>query len=129
MKKLFIIISGILILPIKSFAVTCVQEVGKYTYCPLEDGVFDGFVSNAPAGTEGLGLFLNQAFQFGLAVAAALSVIMIVWGGVEIMLSEGPWGKLNGKEKIWNAIWGLGLALVSWLILYIINPDILIFKL
>ncbi len=129
MKKLFIIISGILILPLKSFAVECAQVAGKLTYCPLEGTAFEGFTSTAPAGAGQLGIFLSQAFQFGLALAAALSVIMIVWGGVEIMLSEGPWGKLNGKEKIWNAIWGLGLALVSWLILYIINPDILNFKL
>jgi hypothetical protein len=106
----------------------CVPDAsGKLTYCPLECDAFDGF--DATAGAKDLGGFLSQAFQFGLAIAAALAVIMIVWGGVEIMLSEGPWGKMNGKEKIWNAIWGLGLALVSWLILYIINPDILIFKL
>jgi hypothetical protein len=120
MKKLFIIISGILIFPLKSFALN---------YEPLEGTAFTGFTSTAPAGASQLGVFLSQAFQFGLAVAAALAVIMIVWGGAEVMLSEGPWGKLNGKEKIWNAIWGLGLALVSWLILYTINPDILRFKL
>ncbi len=91
------------------------------TYTPLEPTAFGG---NLTASTT-LGQFLSEAFQFGLAIAAALAVIMIVWGGVEIMLSESPMGKTNGKEKVWNAIWGLVLALVSWLILYTINPEIL----
>ncbi len=79
--------------------------------------------------TAKLGDFLAQAFQFGLAIAAALAVIMIVWGGVEIMLSESVTKKDDGKNRIKDAIWGLILALVSWLILYTINPDILNFKL
>ena len=95
------------------------------TYQALEPQAFGDVAVN----TTSLGAFLAQAFQFGLAIAAALAVIMIVWGGVEIMLSETPFGKSSGKEKIWDAIWGLGLALISWLILYTINPDILNFKL
>ena len=117
MKKIFLIIFGTVILPIKTFALT---------YQPLEGEAFKGFVKS---GDTQLGQFLSQAFQFGLAIAAALAVVMIVWGGVEIMLSEAVTKKEDGKKKIWDAIWGLGLALVSWLILYIINPDILNFKL
>ena len=127
MKKIFLLISGILILPLKSFA-DCVQVAGKLTYCQLEPGAFTGFTSTAQTGDQ-LGTFLSQAFQFGLAIAAALAVIMIVWGGVEIMLSESMFKKEDGRKKIQDAIWGLGLALVSWLILYTINPDILNFKL
>ncbi len=97
-------------------------------YHPLENGVFTGFNSTATNGSQ-LGNFLSEAFQFGLAIAAALSVVMIVWGGVEIMLSESMFKKEDGRKKISDAIWGLVLALVSWLILYTINPDILIFKL
>lgn len=92
-------------------------------YVPLESGVFDAFTGESTAGN--LGKFLSQVFEFGLAIAAALAVIMIVWGGVEIMLSESVFNKTAGKEKVRNAILGLLLALVSWLILYIINPQIL----
>lgn len=98
-------------------------------YHPLEGNVFNSFIDAAPSGTDPLGMFLAQAFQFGLAIAAALAVIMIVWGGVEIMLSESLFKKEDGKKKVWDAIWGLLLALVSWLILYTINPDILHFQL
>ncbi len=96
-------------------------------YTPLENGVFNDFNTGVSSNNQ-LGTFLGQAFQFGLAVAAALAVVMIVWGGVEIMLSESMFKKEDGKKKIQDAIWGLLLALVSWLILFTINPDILNFK-
>jgi hypothetical protein len=94
-------------------------------YHALEPEAFKSFGGS----TNDLGSFLSQAFEFGLAIAAALSVIMIVWGGVEIMLSESLFSKEDGKKKINDAIWGLLLALVSYLILWTINPEILNFKL
>jgi len=100
--------------PIASFAAS---------YVALEPDVFSGFTGSA--NTNDLGQFLSEAFQFGLAIAAALAVIMIVWGGVEVMLSESVFKKTNGRQRVWDAIWGLLLALVSWLILYTINPTIL----
>ena len=118
MKKIFLIISGILVLPLKSFALN---------YQPLEGQAFAQFNNGQP--TTDLTSFLAAAFQFGLAIAAALAVIMIVWGGVEYMLSESFTKKDDGKKRIQDAIWGLLLALVSWLILYTINPEILKFKL
>lgn len=118
MKKILLIISGTIILPLRSFALD---------YQRLEPEAFTGFTPTS--GADQLGQFLSQAFQFGLAIAAALAVIMIVWGGVEIMLSESVFKKEDGKKKIQDAIWGLLLALASWLILYIINPEILNFKL
>ncbi len=123
MKKLFlnknicsilVIILTTILSPIKSLA-------QALPYVPLEGNAFPTQITRAST----LGDFLAQVFQIGLALAAALAVVMIVWGGVEVMLSETPFGKSNGKEKIWNAIWGLLLALVSWLILFIINPQIL----
>jgi hypothetical protein len=105
------------------------NHLAVLTYQALEPNAFSTFSSTAGADATPLATFLSQAFQFGLAIAAALAVIMIVWGGVEYMLSESLFNKEDGRKKIYNAIIGLLLALVSWLILYIINPDILNFKL
>jgi hypothetical protein len=105
------------ITPLKSFALD---------YTPLEGDAFKMFGGENTDGN--LTKFLQQAFQFGLAIAAALAVVMIVYGGVEIMLSESVFKKEDGRKKIKEAIYGLLLALVSWLILYIINPEILNFK-
>jgi hypothetical protein len=103
------------------------SAVGGLRYVPLEGEAFKMFEGRE--NTDGnLIKFLQQAFQFGLAIAAALAVIMIVYGGVEIMLSESVFKKEDGRKKIKEAIYGLLLALVSWLILYIINPEILNFK-
>jgi len=113
-----ILIWQFLILPIKSSALS---------YQPLEDAAFKGFGEANKTGD--LGIFLSQAFSFGLAIAAALAVIMIVWGGVEYMLSESLFSKEAGKERIKNAILGLLLALTSYLILWTINPNLLNFKL
>jgi hypothetical protein len=117
--RLFIMFVGVwqlLFTPIKSFALE---------YTPLEPNAFPTAITTSTTFSS----FLNQVFQLGLAVAAALAVVMIVWGGVEIMLSESVLKKNNGKERIQNAIYGLLLALFSWLILYTINPEILNFKL
>ena len=94
---------------------------GPMEYVLLEPDVFGEEIKQASS----MANFLNEAFKFGLAIATALSVVEIVWGGVEIMLSESPFARTNGKERITNAIYGLLLALFSWLILYTINPQIL----
>lgn len=120
-KKIYILSLGLsfwqfLMLPLVSFALE---------YEPLEADAFGTKITK----TTDLGTFLSLAFSYGLALAAALAVIMIVWGGVEIMLSESVFNKDDGKKKIKDALTGLLLALVSWLILFIINPEILKFKL
>ena len=129
-KKISLIPLGVLllqalILPVISFAQAVKPKVLEYQ--ALEGDAFKGFVPTA--GADQLGTFLSQAFQFGLALAAALTVIMIIWGGVEYMLTDSVFSKEDGKKKIKEALLGLGLALVSWLILYTINPEILKFKL
>ena len=101
------------------------NSIAQIKYEPLVPGPLDQFI---PTGNTQLSNFLGQAFQFGLAISAALAVVMIVWGGIEIMLSESIQVKSNGKQRIQGAIWGLLLALTSWLILYIINPAILNFN-
>ncbi len=53
---------------------------------------------------------------------------MIIWGGVELATTDSWSGKLDGKTKITNALEGLGIALVSWLLLFTINPALVDFK-
>jgi hypothetical protein len=60
-------------------------------------------------------------YVFGLAVVIA--VVQLVIGGMEYALSEGLTKKEDAKGRIWAAIGGLMLALLSWLILNTINPD------
>lgn len=66
--------------------------------------------------------YLGYVFKFAIAISAFLAVIMIIYGGFEIMLSEAIPAKLAGKERIYNALIGLLMVLSSYLILRTIDP-------
>ncbi len=104
----------LLFLPLITFA----QE----TFVPLTQGGVPG----VETGTS-FSDFLNSSFNFGLALAALLAVIMITIGGFEYMGSESVFKKGEGRERIKNAVIGLILALLIYLILFTINPNLLKF--
>lgn len=85
-------------------------------------------VGNEEGKVTDLGTYLNGMFLVGIGVATALAVVMITIGGVQYMVSESFGGKDAGREKISGAVWGLVLALGSFLILNTINPDLLSFN-
>jgi len=72
-----------------------------------------------------LSQYLNIVFSLGISVAAGLAVLMIVIGGIQYMSTDAVGGKEDAKGRITSALWGLLLALCSYLILYTINPDLL----
>ncbi len=68
--------------------------------------------------------YLIGIFKLTIAVAGVLAVFKIVIGGWQYMVSEAIGGKEQGKENIQSALWGLILAMVAYLILVTINPDL-----
>lgn len=73
--------------------------------------------------------YLTWAFRFTLALAGFLAVMMIVIGGVEYIISGANESSRSGaKKRINSAISGLVLALVSYLVLYTINPSLVDFE-
>ena len=78
-----------------------------------------------PGQDNNLGAYLNLMIKIIIGLAAVLSVIMIVFGGMEYMTSELAHSKEAGKEKITQAILGLLIALSAWVLLNTINPDLL----
>lgn len=74
---------------------------------------------------EGLSGILNLIFVWGIRIVIALSIVFVVFGAVQYMTTDAIYDKTEGKQRIQAAIGGLILALVSWLILNTINPDIL----
>lgn len=85
-----------------------------------------------PGGTQQLDAktgflqYAKQMFPFLLSIAAILAVVMIVVGGIQYVASAGNTSLLgDAKDRIYNAMLGLLLALTAWLILYTINPDLL----
>lgn len=82
----------------------------------LEPKLFKGVdVSN-------LKTYIGSLFDFLIAVAVVLAVIMIIIGGFEYMTTDSWKGKSDGIGKIKDALWGLALALLAYLILWTINP-------
>lgn len=90
-----------------------------------QTGIIDGR-NYGEEGIDTLQDYLESAYKFGIAIVAILAVIMIGVGGfMYIVTSAGNAGKLaNAKEIITSAILGLVMALLSWLILFVINPDL-----
>ena len=71
-----------------------------------------------------LGNYVNNLIKVLIGLASAMAVFMIVFGGIEWMMSDSFISKGEGKKKILNAIKGLVLLLGSYLILITINPDL-----
>ena len=68
--------------------------------------------------------YLSGAFRLAFGVAILLAVFQISYGGFKYLTEESFTGKTNAKSKISNAIFGLVLIFVSYLILNFINPDL-----
>ena len=73
----------------------------------------------------GLADFFNNLYKYLIGIAAILAVIMIIWGGLEISTQDSVSKNKDGKERIYNAIFGLVLVLSPVLVFSIINPSIL----
>jgi hypothetical protein len=74
------------------------------------------------ADNNALSSLLNSWFKIGIALAGLLAVVQIVIGGIQYATTDAMSTRYDGKERIMGALQGLILALVSYLILYTINP-------
>lgn len=112
------------IILVVSLLFTFANVVMAADYITLEQGLWAelDMGNGSKISTTNLGDFLGKAFNFGIAIAVALSVIMITLGGIQYMTTDSWSKKEDGKQRIRQAFLGLGLALISWLILYTINP-------
>lgn len=79
---------------------------------------------SGPGGQGPAGLIANF-YSFAFLIAGFLAFVMIVYGGVRYTFSGGNHSyKEEAKEAIKQALIGLGLLLVAYLILRTINPDL-----
>ncbi len=71
--------------------------------------------------------YLEGLYKFGIAIVAILAVVMVAVGAfMYIVSSAGNVAKMtNAKDIITNALVGLVMALLAWLILFVINPDLI----
>ncbi len=73
---------------------------------------------------NGFSDFVNFIIRLAIAMAGAITVVMIMVYGVQYMGSDTVWKKSDSRSKITTAIAGLILMFCAYLILYTINPDL-----
>jgi len=69
--------------------------------------------------------YLSRIYKVFFITCGILATLILIWGGFQYMTSEIPGMKGKGIAQMQNAIWGLLLAVFSYLILYTINPALL----
>jgi hypothetical protein len=72
------------------------------------------------------GGWVEQFYQFALMIAGVLAFGVIIYGGIRYMTSVGnPSGEEEAKQWIWAALTGVLLLAGAYIILNIINPQLL----
>jgi hypothetical protein len=116
------IILLIIILPITVFLFSSLCHA-QYDYTPLEP--IPGFEATTGPGPDQFKNFVEGIYKFGIWAVGIAALLMITVGGFTYLTSAGNTAKAGaGKEIIKNAIFGLVVALLAWLLLNIINPDL-----
>ncbi len=98
--------------------------INNYTLLAPLPGLLpgDGTTINLNGGLAGL---LDTLYTAGIAIATGLAVLMIIFGGIEYVTTDTVGGKGGGKDKIKDALTGLLLAFMSYILLNTLNPDLL----
>lgn len=73
--------------------------------------------------------YIQAVYKFGIWTVGIAAMFMIMFGGYTYLLSAGNNASMEkAKGFIFDAIAGLVLALTAYLILYVINPDLIKIK-
>jgi len=68
-------------------------------------------------------------YIFGISLSGLAAFLMLVWAGIEWMTSSGVPARIDtAKDRIRKALYGVLLILSSFIILGVINPDLLSLK-
>jgi len=73
--------------------------------------------------------YVQGIYKLAIGLAIGLAVVMMILGGIQYLSTDAIFDKKEGKKKIQNALFGLAMVLISWLILYEINPRLVEFDL
>ncbi|MFA5777644.1 MAG: pilin [Parcubacteria group bacterium] len=101
------------------FFYRAINAVGPYDYTALEP-----IPGTANTGAD-LKLYIEAIYKFAIWTVGIAAVLMLTIGGFMYMVSAGNTSKMDTAKKIvTDAILGLIIALGAYLILYVINPDL-----
>ncbi len=112
------------------FALSCaLSAISCAPYAAMADVKLETGLPNIPGNQLTVGQelpeYINYLFIFGLGLVAFLALGQMMLGGLTYILAAGNVAKVEAaKDTIQQALIGLGLLLVSYLLLYTINPDL-----
>ena len=91
------------------------DSTGKidFTTCPAGE-----------TGSGGFGCYVNAIIKVIFGIIGVFSVIMIIVSGVEIMTGDSADEKSTGKKRLGAALFGLVIALGSYVFLNTLNPNL-----
>ncbi len=120
-KKIQLIIFIGLIITIGLFCSFDIQSVSAdYKWTPMQEIPTTSGLESPTT----FGKYVVAIYEFLLSIVGIVAMVMIIIGGFRYMTSTGNASAMaDAKDMIFSALLGLGLALLSWLILYTINPD------
>ena len=115
MNKLKLILAGLLVVPTVALAVS-----------PAASAESDFTLTNGVSSARGEGVsetasdpqtLVKQFVNIFLFAVGALSVIMLIWGGIRYTTSAGDSNKVTAaKNTVWYAIVGLVVAILAYAI-------------
>lgn len=104
----------------------CSYNSNGGVYCllaPIPGISSDG--KTVPIKSGGLSTYLQNLYKFGIYISIGLAVLMIVIGGLQYVSTDAINGKDEGRNRITEALKGLVLALMAYLILNTLNTNLL----
>ncbi len=120
MKKIAKIIISVAILSLILSFLCFETSHAQYNYTQLES--IPGFEDSG----SDLKSFIESIYKFGIWTVGIAAVLMITIGGFMYLTSAGNTSKMDvAKKVVTDAIIGLVVALGAYLILYVINPDLI----
>lgn len=73
--------------------------------------------------------YISAIYRVGMGITGILAVVVLALGGITWLTSGGNANQITkAKQYIWGSMTGLILALLSYTLLYTVNPDIVALK-
>jgi len=94
-------------------------------YTLLETSTVSGLTSDK--GTVSFTQYIKGAYVTLFMVIIIAAIIMLVVHGLKYMLTDVPSIKIKTRFSLQSVIWGLVIALSSFILLELINPDLIRF--
>jgi len=94
----------------------------------IPNSIYTGLITFKD-GTAPIALYIKDIYHYGVSIVGILAAIMLMIGGVIWLTSEGSSGRIEqAKTMIFASLSGLFLVLSSYILLSVVNPDLVNFR-